>query len=316
MISSILNAIQEAEAHGTLSPEAVRPVLTGLSGDKLVGTLQRLAKLFSTEPDTCYAEIGVFQGLTLLSVAAAVPEIPCYGIDNFSDHDPEGRNQAIFEERQSKISAENAYLINEDLESALHNFKERSGGRKIGVLFVDGPHDYRSQIICLLFAKGALHDNAVIIVDDSNYQHVRMANRDFLLSHPDYKLVFEAYTARHPIHMDSQEEAAARAGWWDGVNIMVRDHDNVLEPILPSDEPKSMCFVNDHIVHAHRYGELAPHAIQFLVGLEQPARFPRTLFGLMKRFRKFRDGRHAESLATNTFSGGLTAGRYASLRSK
>jgi len=46
--------------------------LTGFSGRKLIGLLQGFAKNLS--PEESYLEVGVFQGLTLLSVAMVIPE--------------------------------------------------------------------------------------------------------------------------------------------------------------------------------------------------------------------------------------------------
>lgn len=314
MISLIGAAIEDADAHGSLSNAEVQSVLTGLSGSKLVGALQRLALLFAEQSDACYAEIGVFQGLTLLSVATAAAPMSCIGIDNFSQFDPQGKNYSIFKRRKQELRAENAQVINDDFEAALLNFAEHSGRKKIGVLFVDGPHDYRSQLICLLFAKELLHEHAVIVVDDSNYQHVRQANHDFLISHPEYKLLFEPYTPQHPIHMTAAEEKHARAGWWDGVNIIVRDHENLLEPILPPTGPQSACFINEHTVHAHRYGPLAPEAMAFLSSLEKPFKLPLSLTRLIRAFRGFEDERKSARLHTNTFSDGLPSHRFATLR--
>ncbi|MBK7410887.1 MAG: class I SAM-dependent methyltransferase [Saprospirales bacterium] len=82
-------------------------ILTGFSGKKLVGTLQRLARQFVT-PEQCYLEIGVFQYAT---------------------------------------------VINQDYEDALENLKTHIGEKKVGLFFIDGPHDYRSQLMCLLLIQ-------------------------------------------------------------------------------------------------------------------------------------------------------------------
>jgi hypothetical protein len=34
---------------------------------------------------------------------------------------------------------------------------------------------------------------------------------------------FEAYTRCHPENMDTPHTAQARNGWWNGVNVLVRD---------------------------------------------------------------------------------------------
>jgi hypothetical protein len=60
-----------------------------------VALLQRLAAARAGEASVCYAEVGVFQGLTMLSVALAAPGLACIGIDDFSILDPKGENLAV-----------------------------------------------------------------------------------------------------------------------------------------------------------------------------------------------------------------------------
>ncbi len=83
MLNEIIDTIKKAESNGLLTKTKVK-FLLGLSGNKLIGTLQQLAALLPVEKNLCYIEIDVFQGLTLLSVASACPNLPCYGIDNFA----------------------------------------------------------------------------------------------------------------------------------------------------------------------------------------------------------------------------------------
>ncbi len=197
MIKNITKAIEESENLG-LHNDTAKDILDGFSGEKLVGLMQRLPGLFAHDENACYLEVGVFQGLTLLSIAAANPNFKCYGIDNFAFFDPDGQNKGIIEKRIAKLNLSNAFLIEKDYEDALESLSIELGQTKIGVYFIDGPHDYRSQLMCLELALPYLTDHAVIVIDDSNYKHVRQANRDFLKIHPSYKLIFEAYT-----HMSS-----------------------------------------------------------------------------------------------------------------
>lgn len=256
MIDRILEAISSAEQHGLIGGHD-ESVLSGFSGRKLIGTLQRLSRLWGGAEQACYLEIGVFQGLTLLSVAASNPGLICYGIDNFAFFDPKGTNLSLVEERRAKLKAANAHVINLDYEDALEKLDTHIAGRKVAVFFVDGPHDYRSQLMCLELALPYLHEQAVIVVDDSNYRHVRQANRDFLVTHPEYALAFEAYTARHPTNMSPSENAEARAGWWNGVNVMARDPERRIVRSYPPTLRSRGIFENDHYVHATG---LAPHA--------------------------------------------------------
>ena len=250
-IQNIHAAIQESEQSG-LYKETNH--LTGFSGEKFMGCLQRLAALNVTE-DKVYLEIGVFQGMTLLSVANAVQPHDVFGIDNFAFFDPENKNYSIVKDRREKNQLHNAHIINMDYEDALMQLEKHLGGRKIGVYFIDGPHDYRSQLVCLLLAKSYLADDAIIIIDDSNYRHVRQANNDFLMSHPEFKLIFEAYTPCHPQNMNEEQTKAARKGWWDGVNIIVRDKENILTPMFPPTHRSRQLYENDHHIHTVRFPE-------------------------------------------------------------
>ncbi|MCB9223364.1 MAG: class I SAM-dependent methyltransferase [Crocinitomicaceae bacterium] len=260
-LTTIKRSILESIQDGLLSEET--GVLTGLSGEKLVGTLQRLAKNTLTE-DTVYLEVGVYQGFTLLSVAKEIGERKAYGIDNFAFFDREGKNFGIVKERIEKLGLTNAFIINKDYEDALENLDKELNGKKVGVYFIDGPHDYRSQLMCLALIKPFLADNAVILVDDSNYRHVRQANRDFLVMHPEFKMVFEAYTSVHPLNLEESARAEHKKGWWDGVNIIVKDPANELTPMYPPTLRDRSLYENDHAVHSTKHPEVVPYAFKLV----------------------------------------------------
>lgn len=312
MIDQLLDAIREAESQGlAATPES--DVLAGFSGEKVIGTLQRLAALYAGEPDCCYLEVGVFQGLTLLSVAHANRSLPCFGVDNFAFLDPDGRNQALVLERKARLGADNASLVNMDYEDALEQLPAQIGRHRLGVYFVDGPHDYRSQLICLLLAVPHMSAHGVIVVDDANYLHVRQANRDFLVSHPEYKLLFEAYTPVHPGNLEGAALESARRGWWNGVNIIVRDPGQRLPAAFPPTVRNRDLFENEHVLMASRLCDHLPQINGRLLHLMNIAgqRFPREAWRFVRwawslRSASFR-GRHN---GMNTFSEELPGARY------
>lgn len=307
--SNIANLISEAEEQGLL--KECRD-LSGFSGLKLIGTLQRLAKLQETSGAGHYLEVGVYQGLTLVSVAACLEEMTAYGIDNFSHHDPGGVNQGIVEKRASVNNIQKIDLINLDYEDALENLGEHIGDHKIGTYFIDGPHDYRSQLMCLLLAKPFLSERSIIVIDDCNYQHVRLANRDFLLANPEYKLLFESYTRCHPANMSAEEVAQARLGWWNGVNIIVHDPEDVLEMMLPSTQRDRTLFENEHSIHASKYAEMAPEITSFAQSLLSFRLF-RAAKSIVKAFRKKKNiegGIKGRYLSANTYSEQLPQSRF------
>ena len=233
-------------------PKEKKSVLSGFSGEKLLTVLQNLSKE-TLKDDECYLEVGVYQGLSLLSVANEIGSKTAYGVDNFAFFDSEGNNLNIINERITKLNLENVKLINSDYEDAMEDLASHIGKKKVGVYFIDGPHDYRSQLMCLMLIKPFLSENAIIIIDDSNYRHVRLANSDFLQTHPEFKLFFESYTPSHPHNMTEENEAIARKGWWNGVNIIVKDEDNFLPNSLPSTLRNRDIFENEHALHSIKY---------------------------------------------------------------
>ena len=248
----------------------------------------------------------------MLSVAKAMKKGVAYGIDNFAYFDKEGNNYSIVKQRTKSLNINNATIINMDYEVALEELENHIGKKKVGVYFVDGPHDYRSQLMCLELVKPYLSDNAVIIVDDSNYQHVRQANRDFLVTNPEYKLIFEAYTACHPSNMSKKEKVSAQKGWWNGVNVIVRDIDNSLEAMFPPTVRSKLLFENEHLVHAMRDSECAPQAVQLASSILSfnPLYAAWYLVKLIITSRKTRNVEKAKYRLMNTFSENLAGSRY------
>ena len=311
-IERVLEAIRDTEANGLLSDRRDEG-LNGISGLKTVGLLQRLVQLFAGETDACYLEIGVFQGLTLVSTALEAPELPCFGIDNFATLDPDGTNQTIVRERLERFGTANATLIDADFEAALDGLGTHLDGRKVGVYFVDGPHDYRSQLVCLLAGLRHLHERAVIVIDDANYPDVRWSTKDFLTGHPEFKMVFDAYSPAHPANMSKEEKAVHEARWLNGVQVLVHDPDGALPDMLPPTDPaERTLYLNEWLAHRLRPAELAPEALVFAdavcTGNSEAEKTARKV--LLKKNGELRgasEGRHPDR---NTYSAGLPEGRF------
>ena len=262
MIEKYIEAIGGSEKEGKLNQ---LDILTGYSGDKIIGTLQRLSLLLS--PNECYVEVGVFQGMTLLNVAKGLENkkgVTAFGIDNFAQFDKQKKNQKLIEQRMDALKISNAVLINQDYEDALIQLKKYIGDKKVGVYFIDGPHDYRSQLMCLELIKPHLSDDAIILIDDSNYMHVRQANADFLISHPEFKLLFQAYTPVHPLNITEEARGLFTKGWWDGINIIVKDRKNILPTMFPPTDRDRTIFTMEHAVHSSRHAHLAPMAMDLI----------------------------------------------------
>jgi hypothetical protein len=316
MIDKILDAIKAADLNGAKTV-ADEKILTGYSGLKIIGMLQRLASLYTGEENSCYLEVGVFQGLTLLSVAHSNPEIECYGVDNFAQFDVDNKNQSLILQRMRALKVENANLLNFDYEDAFDLLPGLVRGHKLGTYFIDGPHDYRSQYMCLVLAAPNLHSRAVIVIDDANYPHVRQANRDFLITHPEYKLVFEAYTPQHPLILPPEQRGTLSDGWWNGVNVIARDPDNVLPPMYPPTDRNRLLFENEHILRSSMFYRNFPEINSRIteVVTSEAKRFPRLAWRFVKWMWRHRpDQTSILHPSMNTFSEDLPGSNFNTLR--
>ena len=281
------------------------PQLTGFSGKKIIALLQNLATCLDVQNES-YLEIGVYRGMSLVSVSK-VFKGNTYGIDNFSQFDREKRNYNLIREHCERLDLRNLNLINDDFEAALLNLRDHIGNKKIGLLFIDGPHDYRSQLMCLLLSKAYLSDSAVIVVDDSNYRHVRQANADFLAVCPEYSLAFERYTKAHPGNMSAEEKEKAAEGWWNGINVLAGSEMASFRGKKISTIENRILYYNDHYIHSSRYADCAPEAVTVTHALKpfRPLKLVYRLFRLHKKVRASDKLFHGKYRHLNTYTDDL-----------
>ena len=129
MIEELAGCIEQAEHEGVIA-ELESDVLTGYSGSKLIGSLQRFARVYD---DASYLEVGVFKGLTLLTVASQVGDMPCFGVDNFSYNSAMPSNDEIVNSQIDAMGLTNVNLVNKDFEIAFDEMAETLGDKKIAV---------------------------------------------------------------------------------------------------------------------------------------------------------------------------------------
>lgn len=224
----------------------------GFSGAALMTLLSDLANVVCDSVNA-YVEVGVYRGLTLSTVARATAA-PCFGIDNFSLFNEDSDNKKFAQARLDRDNLDHARIIDMDFEDALASWPASAATRAgIGLLFVDGPHDYRSQLMCLLLGRPNLRVGGVIVVDDANYAHVRQASYDFLAAFPDWSLVAEIMTPGHPDVVTPEQCAQARQGWWNGVHVLQHDPTRSLPRLDVPDTDLSQ-HVEGHDVFRHRFG--------------------------------------------------------------
>ena len=149
------------------------------------------------EPNEIYCEVGTLQGATLIGAMLDRPHCMAYAIDNFSQFDVLGINQEQLMENLNKFGLqEQVIFYNQDFEEFLLELRDFKSRDKIGVYFYDGAHDYRSQLLGLLLIKPFLAEQALIVVDDSNWIAVQQANWDFIAANPECKMELELLTPK------------------------------------------------------------------------------------------------------------------------
>ncbi|MEL7490837.1 MAG: class I SAM-dependent methyltransferase [Pseudomonadota bacterium] len=221
-ITQLIRDIDNEVIEGETISESFPNNLTGMSGRKF-RTL--VVELVRRSQSGCYLEIGTFRGKTILTSANANPDKDHVAVDNFSQFDKDGENLRILNEASNELT--NFKIHDQDYEIMLRE----SRLPKAGVYFFDASHDYRSQIIALINAPRFLTEGGVILVDDTNYHHVRYASYDFVTAFPAFKLVAEIYTGIHPGKLAGAEKEHVVATWWNGVNVIVHDPDNKYENV-------------------------------------------------------------------------------------
>lgn len=297
MVKEYIKAIQAAiNSDGNVKDESL---LTGYSGYKMISLLQNISKLRLDE-NTSYLEVGVFQGLTLLSVAKEVEKYSVFGVDNFAFFDKDNKNLSIVNSRIEKLNLQNVNIINEDYEDALESLPVHIGDKKIGVYFIDGPHDYRSQLMCLELIKPYLAENAIIVIDDSNYRHVRQANRDFLINNKNFKLLFESYTKCHPLNLNLVEREDAEKDFWNGVNVIMKDDKNKLKSKYPPTHRSRNLYEIEHGLHTCKHPDTLLYFLPII----------NRLGGLVKRLSKKKFEQPGEFDAMNTYSENLPLNNF------
>lgn len=189
------------------------------------------------EEDEIYCEVGCYQGSTLIGALLDHSHQLAYAVDNFTEFDTEGGNQAKLAENLAQFNLNDRVLFcNQDFEEFFFDLKKIDPTTKIGVYLYDGAHDYRSQMLGLLLVKPFLAPRALIIVDDSNWSCVKQANCDFIAAHPECQLLLDLPTAKNKDR-----------SFWNGIQVLSW---NINRPKIQNWESFSENFRDRNIIKA------------------------------------------------------------------
>ena len=83
------------------------------------------------------------------------------------------------------------------------------GDRRVGVYYWDGPHDYDGQLRGMHAIEPWLAPEALILIDDYDWEAVSAATQDFIADEERVELLVEI-----------AGEEGNQVWWWDGVAVL------------------------------------------------------------------------------------------------
>lgn len=186
--------------------------VSGMSTENIRFLINEIVRRYAQ--NGVYLEVGTYQGGSLLSAALGNPSTRCIGIDNFSQFDPEGKNETFLRRNLAGFGdPANIEFYNEEYRAAFGRLFGGAPAAKVDVYYYDGEHSYRGQIDGLEAALPYLAERCIVLVDDVTWLHVARANRDFLRRHPAFRSAFRVRT---------QIAGAKAADWHNGFEVLVR----------------------------------------------------------------------------------------------
>ena len=150
-----------------------------------------------------YVELGSFRGTSLIS-AMLGNEGEFVAIDDFSFRDA-SREQ--LEANLRRFGLDGPRIVQGDAFEILRG--DALGGTRAGVWYYDAAHTYEQQLDGLVLAEPYLADHALLVVDDSEWEFVADATRDYLERDSRARMLFDI-----PGHEKGDSP------WWCGVHVL------------------------------------------------------------------------------------------------
>jgi predicted O-methyltransferase YrrM len=182
-----------------------------LAEENVLALLNLAASLLA--PGESFVEVGSYHGASLIG-AMRGNDGDFVAIDHFSFGPLEVRGVDLpaasregLEANLRAFEAEGATILEGDAFELLEG--GALGDRRVGVYYFDGPHDYDSQVRGLRAVEPWLADEALLVVDDSDWEDVGRATRDYLAVEERVRVLVEI-----PGHERGHPQ------WWDGVTVL------------------------------------------------------------------------------------------------
>jgi hypothetical protein len=187
--------------------------IPNLATENVLALLNLAASLIA--PGEIYVEVGSFYGASLIGAMRGNPG-GFVAIDRFSFDVPEVRGRPLphasragLEESLARFGADSATILEGDAFELIEG--GALGDRRVGVYYWDGPHDYDGQRRGMRAIEPWLAPEALIVVDDYDWEAVAQATQDYVAADPQAELLVEI-----------AGEAGGQVWWWDGVAVVAR----------------------------------------------------------------------------------------------
>lgn len=182
-----------------------------LAEENVLALLNLAASLLS--PGESYVEVGAYYGASLVAAMRAnVGDFVAIDAFTFQPSEVRGRilpaaSRAGLEETLRRFGADRATILEGDAFALLE--RGSLGDRRVGVYYYDGSHAYEHQLRGLRAIEPWLAQEALLVVDDHDWEQVARATRDYLADEPRARLLVEIGGADR-----------GQPWWWEGVAVL------------------------------------------------------------------------------------------------
>jgi SAM-dependent methyltransferase len=138
-------------------------------------------------------EVGCWHGANLIGVLADHPDRLAYGVDFFSTQAEVAENkiELLQENLENFGVAEQVCFAHQTMDNFFADLRDIGTEDKIGLYVYGFEPDYRQVLMSLLLARDFLANQALIIVNNTNFTDVRQAVEDFLNCQPAAKVLLD-----------------------------------------------------------------------------------------------------------------------------
>jgi predicted O-methyltransferase YrrM len=188
--------------------ERFRDVLAQVPGLTKPNNLALLNAAASQLPrEETYLEIGSFRGTSLIAAMLGNADKTFVAIDDFSMREA---SRDTLEENLRRFGLDGVTIFEGDAFEILRDDVLPRGS--VGVYYYDAAHTYEQQLDGLRLAEPYLARQALQIVDDTDWDFVAAATRDYLAGEPRAQLILEL-----------PGKDGGRPDWWEGVQVLAWD---------------------------------------------------------------------------------------------